>query len=429
MADAEARRMQQDWNQRATEDAYYYVAFGRRNQSDGEFFETAREQVHGLELELKRLPPARPQTRRALEIGCGPGRLMRPLAHHFGEIHGVDISDEMVRRAQAILADIPHAHAHHASHSDLRAFASESFDFVYSYAVFQHIPSRNVVLGYLRESWRVLKPSGILRCQINGLPQTARHYDTWSGVRLSAPELRSFAHEQGFLLLALEGAETQYMWATLRRPPAPNAPPACLTRIRRITNAFSSEPVVPVRGRFAALSLWVEGLAPQADLNSLALSVGGRPAFLTYLGPPEPDSLQQLNALLPEGLQTGLEPVEVTGCPRSWVRLIPAGPPVPRILSVTDGIDLLSGSRIVTSTVKITVEEVLAPEAVSATVGGFPVAHLESFCTDPRLPRHEFNFRLPDSLGTGTVDVTVMLGPRILGSIPVEISEPCNSAT
>ena len=30
-------RMRQDWNERAREDAHYYVAFGRREQDDAEF--------------------------------------------------------------------------------------------------------------------------------------------------------------------------------------------------------------------------------------------------------------------------------------------------------------------------------------------------------------------------------------------------------
>ena len=121
---------------------------------------------------------------RALEIGCGPGRLMKPMSRHFGEIHGVDVSDEMVARARQNLRCIPHAHPHATSGSDLAAFADESFDLVYSYAVFQHIPSRDVVMQYLREAKRVLKTGGLLRCQINGLDKTAKIYDTWSGVRI-----------------------------------------------------------------------------------------------------------------------------------------------------------------------------------------------------------------------------------------------------
>ena len=51
---------------------------------------------------------------RALEIGCGPGRLMRPMSRHFVEIHGVDVSDEMIALAKEKLRDIPNAHR--ASH-------------------------------------------------------------------------------------------------------------------------------------------------------------------------------------------------------------------------------------------------------------------------------------------------------------------------
>jgi SAM-dependent methyltransferase len=150
-------RMRADWNERAREDAHYFVAFGRRDQDDSEFFSTAVDVMRDLEGELTRFPSHVPSTaRRALEIGCGPGRLMRPMSRHFGEIHGVDVSDEMIAQARRRLHDIPHAHAHHASGSDLALFPSDHFDFVYSYGVFQLIPSAEVVFSYLRETVRVL---------------------------------------------------------------------------------------------------------------------------------------------------------------------------------------------------------------------------------------------------------------------------------
>ena len=44
MSDAEvSSRMREDWNARAREDAGYYVAFGRRDSDDAEFFATATE--------------------------------------------------------------------------------------------------------------------------------------------------------------------------------------------------------------------------------------------------------------------------------------------------------------------------------------------------------------------------------------------------
>lgn len=49
-------QMRADWNDRAREDARYYVAFGRRGQEEEEFFASASDVVHALEEELKRLP-------------------------------------------------------------------------------------------------------------------------------------------------------------------------------------------------------------------------------------------------------------------------------------------------------------------------------------------------------------------------------------
>ena len=41
MAEHDVRAlMREDWNRRALEDASYYVAFGRRGQSEEEFFAT-----------------------------------------------------------------------------------------------------------------------------------------------------------------------------------------------------------------------------------------------------------------------------------------------------------------------------------------------------------------------------------------------------
>src|SRR5580700_8553803 len=145
-------RMRADWNKRAGEDANYYVAFGRKEQEEEEFFATAATVLKLLERELKRFPGRDA----ALEIGCGPGRLMRPLARHFQEIHGVDVSDRMIQLARERLRNTPNAFPHHSSGSDLKPFPDEKFDYVYSYAVFQHIPSGDVVFQYLREARRVL---------------------------------------------------------------------------------------------------------------------------------------------------------------------------------------------------------------------------------------------------------------------------------
>src|ERR1700677_4457119 len=171
MGDPEvASQMRDDWNARAKEDAGYYVSFGRRDSDDALFFATATEVIHGgLECELVRVPLEQRGNWRALEIGCGPGRLMRPMSRHFVEIHGVDVSDEMITLAKQKLRDIPNAHTYVTDGSTLPMFADESFEFVYSYAVFQHIPAREVIVSYLREIHRVMKTGGLPALHFNGL--------------------------------------------------------------------------------------------------------------------------------------------------------------------------------------------------------------------------------------------------------------------
>ncbi len=425
-------RMRADWNERAGEDANYYVAFGRREQDDEEFFSTGKEIVVALEMDLKRLRGRDA----ALEIGCGPGRLMRPLSRHFGEIHGVDVSDQMIRLARERLRNAPNAHAHHSSGSDLARFPDEKFDYVYSYAVFQHIPSRDVVLQYLREARRVLKTGGILRCQINGLPPHARQYDTWSGVRFSPSEILQFAADEDFQLLALEQIWTQYMWITARKRAAGWTASlagraadlrAGEARIRNIGNASTGEAVAPAAGLFASLGVFVRGLPEECGIDHLNLTADGKPCRLTYIGEPEPDGAVQVNATLPEGLRTGIVPIELQWlgrpvCAPGWIRIVPPGPPAPRIMELTDAIDLLSGNRIASGLLKVTMREVTRPEEFRAAVSGRETALPEFFCVDPIVQKFEFNFRLPEGLAKGPHEVRARLGRREFAPLTIEVA-------
>jgi ubiquinone/menaquinone biosynthesis C-methylase UbiE len=424
--------MRNDWNARAREDAGYYVAFGRRDQDDAEFYATATEMVTSLESELRRVPLSERGSWRALEIGCGPGRLMRPLSRHFLEIDGVDVSDEMIGIARQRLSDLPNAHAHHNDGASLSFFPDEMFDFVYSYAVFQHIPRRETVLQYLRESHRVMKTGGLARFQFNGLPQGGESYDTWSGARFSSSEVMEFARNNDFQVLALEGVGTQYMWTSWRKRRKGwsdiQESPASDTQllIRRITNAGSSEPVAPSRGRWASISIWVEHLPPEAGLHHLRVTVGSSFGTITYIGPPDNVGLQQLNVILPELEETGLLPVEVQWfgqciSPPAVLRVIPPGPSVPSVASVSDGVNLVAGKRIETRMVKVTLEEISRPHEIEASVDGHPVSDIEFFCVDPRPQKFEVNLRLPEEIGIGPHQLELRMGRRKLAPIAIEV--------
>jgi ubiquinone/menaquinone biosynthesis C-methylase UbiE len=427
--------MRDDWNARAREDARFYVACGRREQSDADFFATATEVINGLETELRRVPATQRSAWKALEIGCGPGRLMRPMSRHFEEIHGVDVSDEMIALARERLRDTPNAHLHVSDGASLAGFPDASFDFVYSYAVFQHVPSREVITAYMRETHRVLKTGGLARLQFNGMPARETSFDTWAGARLTSTDIFEFTQLHDLQLLALEGAATQYMWTTWRKQPpgwqeaqcAEREFPDTTSRIRRVTNAYSTEPGAPSRGRYASISLWVENLPPEAGLHHLRVQVGDSLGTITYIRPMMRDGLQQVGVVLPELEATGLLPIELRWleepmAPLATLRVIPPGPSVPRIRSVSDAMNLVADKRIETRQVKVILEEIARPHEIEASIGGLPVGDLEFLCIDPRQQRFDVNFRIPEEIGPGRHELRIRLGRRQLAPVMLDVT-------
>lgn len=110
----------------------------------------ARLAAHGL-------PRAR---ERALDFGCGLGRIALPLADHFTEVVGVDIAEAMLERARRRDTGGRVRFVHNAA-PDLSRFADATFDFVHSRLVLQHIPPR-LVRRYLREFVRVARPGAAI---------------------------------------------------------------------------------------------------------------------------------------------------------------------------------------------------------------------------------------------------------------------------
>lgn len=421
------QQMRADWDRRAREDARYYVAFGRRSQSPEEFFATAKDVLHALRAEFRRFSQP-PSQLSALEIGCGPGRLLVPLSRDFGSIAGVDVSAEMVELARANLAESPNARAEVASGSDLARFPDESFDFVYSYAVFQHIPSREVVLNYLREARRVLRVGGILKCQLNGLPDRPdRPADTWSGVRFRPREIRDFARAHDLQLLLLDGLDTQNMWMAARKRAAGWTPAAQPARLIRAGNTYTPDLVIPAAGRFSSASLWVEGLSPDADINNLEVEIAGRRVLPCYVGRHAAKGPDQVNVFLPPDTPTGLLQARLwmLGGPISNpvpLRVIPPPPAVPRLLDVTDGINLLSMNRTETRTLKVNVEEVGAAPALAADLDGSPLEQVELFCVDPLSDRYTLNLKIPPEIPAGLHTLTVRLHHRAFPPVPLEVA-------
>lgn len=86
---------------------------------------------------------------KGLDIGCGPHK---GFPHFIGVDNGFDIANFGIQFKPDVWID---------DATDLRLFASDQYDFVYSSHVLEHIPFENVVKA-LKEWLRVIKPNGYL---------------------------------------------------------------------------------------------------------------------------------------------------------------------------------------------------------------------------------------------------------------------------
>lgn len=156
-------RLAQSWDQLGQSDPLWAIlsdpAKKGNRWSMEEFFATgeavvdqALRHLDALKIEVK--------LERALDFGCGVGRLTQALARHFNEIDGVDIAPSMVDRAREYNHFGDRCRYHVNTHDDLRMFDDGSFDFALTDIVLQHMPPE-LMLSYVAEFIRVLRPGGV----------------------------------------------------------------------------------------------------------------------------------------------------------------------------------------------------------------------------------------------------------------------------
>ncbi|MBB5895239.1 methyltransferase domain-containing protein [Kutzneria kofuensis] len=105
---------------------------------------------------------------RALDFGCGAGRLSNGLAAHVDTVVGVDIAQSMVDEAVKINR-FPDRVSFTSYDGHRLPFDDESFDSVVSLISIQHSPPA-VQLACLVEMHRVTRPGGVLVLQIPARP-------------------------------------------------------------------------------------------------------------------------------------------------------------------------------------------------------------------------------------------------------------------
>ena len=113
----------------------------------------AQAYARTVELSLRYLKPSD----RVLEFACGTGLTTAAIAPHVSRVRAIDISDGMVEKARARLADVPNVEL---SQTDLfdPCLEAGSFDGVTAFNVLLYVEDRPRVLARIRE---LLKPEGV----------------------------------------------------------------------------------------------------------------------------------------------------------------------------------------------------------------------------------------------------------------------------
>jgi len=112
------------------------------------------------------LPPERRQ--RALDFGCGPGRMVRRMSALFDQVDGVDIAPRLLADARAVVPERSELWA--SSGDDLGAAPADAYDFIYCTVSLHHIAVWDVRMRILAAMKEALRVGGCVTLQLGFTP-------------------------------------------------------------------------------------------------------------------------------------------------------------------------------------------------------------------------------------------------------------------
>lgn len=210
-------RSKSKWNSLAEQNAKYFVLseYGE-NVSEKEFDDAGLRDydllIEGDQLLKDKLGDY--GDKKVLEVGCGLGRLTKFLGENFRDVYGTDISEVMIGGAKKRLEGKNNIHLSVVDGVNY-PFIDNFFDLVFSFIVFQHMPNKEVVRRNLEEVIRVLKPGGIAKIQLRGVP--VKKSDWFYGPAFKSGDLEYFFNTQNARFIKKEGEGQKYFWIWLEK--------------------------------------------------------------------------------------------------------------------------------------------------------------------------------------------------------------------
>jgi len=173
MKDSDLRELRDFWERQARRDPLWAILSDPskkgRKWNIADFFETGRREISILVYHLESLKIGFLRNK-ALDFGCGIGRLSQALAGYFDRVVGVDISETMIKLAKVFNRFEERVCYLSNQYEDLELFEDQAFDFVYTNIVLQHLRPE-MTLRYFEEFRRILMSGGLLIFQLPSHPQ------------------------------------------------------------------------------------------------------------------------------------------------------------------------------------------------------------------------------------------------------------------
>jgi SAM-dependent methyltransferase len=125
--------------------------------------------------------PAKWKNKKAFDFGCGCGRNLKNLLDlaDWASVDGCDISKKNAEYAKSWVSQFypEKINTWESAGADMQPCAENSYDFIMSHIVFQHISNRSVRYSIMKDMLKCLKPGGLVSLHFLDMDVSSKYYE------------------------------------------------------------------------------------------------------------------------------------------------------------------------------------------------------------------------------------------------------------
>lgn len=262
--------------------------------------------------------------KRVLDIGCWDGFYSFESERRGAEVVSVDCwrPENFFRAHEALGSRIKF---HELSVYEVSRDLLGTFDIVLFLGVLYHLRHPLLALDRICEMTRGIAvveshvidnlrqtPDPVM--EFYELHELGGQYDNWWGPNTTC--MSAMLRSAGFVRTeVLRRDPARSVVKAYRYWETPRSEPSSALVIRAITNAVSGNQTYPHRGRYAYLSLWIDGLPEGLGVDDVRIELGelgARPYFLAPFFEGDGTRRTQINVAMPPGIDAGTLPVRIS---------------------------------------------------------------------------------------------------------------------